>query len=99
MTMHPPDPRIDALWRALGTVIDPEIGLDVVTLGLIYAVEIRGDVAWITHSLTTRGCPMEGIIVDGIRSAGLLVAGISDVETCLVWVPEWHSGMIVPGAL
>ena len=97
--MHPTDPRIDALWRALHTVIDPEIGLDVVTLGLVYAVEMRGDVAWITHSLTTRGCPMEHIIVDGICSAGLLVDGISDVETCLVWVPEWHSGMIAPDAL
>ena len=96
--MHPPDPRLEALWHALGTVIDPEIGLDVVTLGLIYGVEIRDDVAWITHSLTTPGCPMERIITGGIRGAGLMVDGICGVETCLVWDPAWHSGMIAPNA-
>ncbi|HEU4643393.1 MAG TPA: metal-sulfur cluster assembly factor [Gemmatimonadaceae bacterium] len=92
------DPRLDALWQALATVIDPEIGLDIVTLGLVYGAEIRDGVAWITHTLTTPGCPMERIITDGIRGAAMLVDGICGVETHLVWDPVWHSGMIAPGA-
>lgn len=92
------DGRIDALWNVLTTVIDPEIGLDIVTLGLVYGVEIRENVAVITHTLTTPGCPMERIITDGIRGAGMLVEGITAVETHIVWDPAWHSGMIAPNA-
>ena len=92
------DPRIELLWRKLATVIDPEIGLDIVTLGLVYGVEIREDVAWITHTLTTPACPMERIITDGIRTATGSVEGIRATETRIVWDPEWHSGMIAKGA-
>ena len=93
------DPRVNALWAALATVIDPEIGLDLVTLGLVYGVEVHDDVGHITHTLTTPGCPMEEYITNGIREATALVAGLSGVQTNLVWDPAWHTGMIVPGAL
>src|SRR5512142_412309 len=73
--MSEPDPRIELLWRNLATVIDPEIGLDIVTLGLVYGVEIVDDVAAITHTLTTPGCPMERIITDGIRAAVMQIDG------------------------
>ena len=96
--MRVSDPRIELLWRALATVIDPEIGLDIVTLGLVYGVAIDDGVARITHTLTTPGCPMERIITDGIRSAAAAVEEIRRVETELVWQPEWHSGMIAPNA-
>ena len=92
------DPRIELLWRQLANIIDPEIGLDIVTIGLVYGVEIEDDVARITHTLTTRGCPMERLITDGIRAAALEVDDICGVETMLVWEPAWHSGMIAPGA-
>jgi metal-sulfur cluster biosynthetic enzyme len=93
------DHRLDALRQALTTVIDPEIGLDIVTLGLLYELEIVGDVARITHTLTTPGCPMERIITDGIRRAAAMVEGIRAVETRLVWEPAWHPGMIEAGRL
>jgi metal-sulfur cluster biosynthetic enzyme len=96
--MNEADPRIEGLWNAMGTVIDPELGLDIVTLGLVYGIEARDDIAVITHTRTTPGCPMERIITDGIVGAGNLVAGIAGVETRLVWEPAWHSGMIAPGA-
>ncbi|HEX8849470.1 MAG TPA: metal-sulfur cluster assembly factor [Gemmatimonadaceae bacterium] len=96
--MSEPDPRVELLWRNLATVIDPEIGLDIVTLGLVYGVEVRGDVAWITHTLTTPGCPMERIITDGIRAAAMNVESVAGVETRIVWEPAWHAGMIARNA-
>ncbi|HET7599343.1 MAG TPA: metal-sulfur cluster assembly factor [Gemmatimonadales bacterium] len=93
-----PAERLEALRQALRTVIDPEIGLDIVTLGLVYDLEIEGEVARVTHTLTTPGCPMERIIGEGIRSAALAVDGIRRVEARLVWDPAWHPGMIAPDA-
>ena len=97
--MNEADPRVDALWQALATVIDPEIGLDIVTIGLVYGVTIDHDVGHITHTLTTPGCPMEQYITRGIREAVALVHGLARVETNLVWDPAWHPGMIARGAL
>jgi metal-sulfur cluster biosynthetic enzyme len=88
------DPRTDALRQALTTVIDPEIGLDIITLGLVYELEVRDDVARVVHTQTTPGCPMERIIPDGSRSAAGMVEGVRHVETELVWEPAWHPGMI-----
>lgn len=96
--MIEPDSREPAVWSALRTVIDPELGLDVVTLGLIYDVEISADVAHVTHTLTTPGCPMETIIGDGIRDALMQVDGIARVDRKLVWDPAWHPGMIARDA-
>jgi metal-sulfur cluster biosynthetic enzyme len=89
----------DALRVALSTVIDPEIGLDIVTLGLVFEADVVGDCARIVYTLTTPGCPMERIISDGIRRAALGVKGVARVDARLVWDPAWHSGMIAPDAL
>ena len=97
--MNEVDPRLDALWQALATVIDPEIGLDIVTIGLVYNVTIESDVAHVTHTLTTPGCPMEQYITQGIREAVSLVHGLAGAEMDLVWDPAWHPGMIARGAL
>ena len=79
----------------MSRVIDPKIGIDVVSLGLVYGVEVRDDVAHITHTLTTRGCPMERYVARTRCGARALeVELICGVETRVVWEPSWHPGII-----
>lgn len=87
-------PSEDAVWNALRTVIDPELGIDIVTLGLVYEVAIEGSTVRVTFTLTTPGCPMEAIISGGIASAVGTLAGITQVERNLVWQPRWNPGLV-----
>lgn len=80
----------DLVMDALEKVIDPELGIDIVNLGLIYGVEIEHEKrAIITMTLTTMGCPLSDMLHDMIQSAAESVPGIEECEIQLVWYPMW----------
>lgn len=96
-TNEPPIPE-ERIREALGMVIDPEIGLDIVTLGLVYDLAITGRAVRVTFTLTTPGCPMQEAITAGVVSAVSALPGVGEVVPNLVWEPRWHPGLIQEGA-
>lgn len=83
---------------ALRSVVDPEVGLDVVTMGLVYGIAVEGSTVRVRHTLTTPGCPMEAVLTRGIEEAARSVPGVERVETEVVWEPPWHPGRIADDA-
>ena len=79
---------------ALQQVLDPEIGMNIVELGLIYDVAIAGSNVRVAMTLTSAGCPMGESIRGGAEIALLNLAGVSAAQVELVFDPPWHPGMI-----
>ena len=75
--------------EALRQVEDPELGMDVVDLGLVYDVEVEGPNVKVIYSLTSMGCPAGPMIQEGIHDAAAAVPGVEDVEVELTWNPPW----------
>ena len=74
---------------ALHQVEDPELGMDIVDLGLLYEVEVEDSTAKVLYSLTSMGCPAGPLIAQDIDSAVRQVEGIQDVELELTFDPPW----------
>ncbi|TML71428.1 MAG: metal-sulfur cluster assembly factor [Actinobacteria bacterium] len=75
--------------NALHTVEDPELGMDIVELGLFYDAEIDGEKVKVVHSLTSMGCPAGPMIQEGIVDAVRSVDGVGEVEVELTFDPPW----------
>lgn len=80
----------DKIYAELSTIIDPEVGFDIVSLGLIYDVRVDDTKGIVTMTLSTRSCPLHELILSWVRDATLRVEGIDECEIDLVWEPEWN---------
>ena len=74
---------------ALANVIDPELGLDFVELGLIYAVEVNGGDVHVTFTLTTPGCPIGPQVTEQIEEFVGELEGVKSVSSEMVFTPPW----------
>ncbi len=78
----------DVLERLRG-VIDPELGVGIVDLGLVYGVRIEEGIVWVRLTTTTVACPIGDYLVDGVRDALQGCAGIRGVQVELTHEPPW----------
>jgi metal-sulfur cluster biosynthetic enzyme len=80
----------DNMMGALEQVVDPELGIDIVNLGLVYDVELNEEgTATVTMTLTSMGCPLAGTIVDQVKTALRDIPEVKDTEVDIVWNPPW----------
>lgn len=79
-----------SLMGALENVIDPELGIDIVNLGLVYDAELNEEgTAIVTMTLTSMGCPMGPQIVANIKQELMELPEVKDVDVNIVWNPPW----------
>ena len=84
------DPVADQIIKALQDVIDPELGIDLVNLSLIYGVDMTAEgVVTVRMTLTTMGCPITDVLQQMIDSALRKVEGVKKVQIEVVWEPAW----------
>ena len=79
----------EEVLEVLRQVEDPELGMDVVDLGLVYDVEVESATVKVTYSLTSMGCPAGPLIAQDIDRAALEVPGVEEVELELTFDPPW----------
>jgi radical SAM protein len=79
----------DAVVQALRTVFDPELGVSVVDLGLVYGIEIDNGQVAITMTLTTPGCPIHDVMPEWVREAIMKVPGVTHARVILTFDPPW----------
>ncbi|MGZ8260952.1 MAG: metal-sulfur cluster assembly factor [Caldimonas sp.] len=83
-------PDADALREALRAIDDPEAGMNIVDLGLVYGVEAGADGVVVDLTMTSAACPMAEMIVDQVKDAiAAAVPAETPVEVRLVWDPPW----------
>ena len=85
---------MDDVNEALANVIDPELGLDFVELGLIYDVEVDGGAVNVTFTLTSPGCPIGPQVTEQIREYVGELDGVENVEPSMTFSPPWTPDMM-----
>ena len=93
MTTASSAPTEEDLTEAMRDVVDPELGINVVDLGLVYGVSVdESNIATIDMTLTSAACPLTDVIEDQTRQA--LEGLVSDFRINWVWMPPWGPDMI-----
>ena len=88
-TPVPREKQTGKYWKALNNVIDPELDVGIVDLGLVYDISVEKGVAVVTMTLTSMGCPAGPEIMRSIEAELGQCPGIKDVKVNLVWEPIW----------
>jgi len=80
---------VEEVEEALTNVIDPELGLDFVELGLIYGIEVEDGAVHVTFSLTTPACPIGPQVTEQIEEFVTELDGVKSVESTMTFMPPW----------
>jgi metal-sulfur cluster biosynthetic enzyme len=88
----------DGVLQALHDVSDPELGYNIVDLGLIYELQVDGGVVEITMTMTTPGCPAQDYILSGVYERCKSLPGVNDAKIHLTFLPAWSPRLMTPVA-
>lgn len=88
----------EKVWDALAQIPDPEFGINIVDLGLIYSVTCRGPDVSVVMTLTTPTCPSGGWIYEGVKRALAKIPEVQRTHVDLVFEPPWTTAMLSPEA-
>lgn len=78
------------IMGALENVIDPELGIDIVNMGLVYDIDLNDEgLCTVTMTLTSMGCPLAGHIEADVRRALADIPEIKEIDVNIVWDPPW----------
>jgi metal-sulfur cluster biosynthetic enzyme len=92
--MNTPEITEQLVLETLRQVLDPELGCNIVDLGLVYSIEINGPDITVLMTLTTQGCPMHESISLGVENALLSIDGVRHANVEVVWDPPWNPSMM-----
>ncbi len=95
-SMKQAEPRVEAAWTALRDVLDPELPISIVDMGLIYDVRVSGRRVELDITFTATACPCADFIVHDIRKRLLEEPEFDDVEINIVWDPPWTNNRLTP---
>jgi len=84
----------ETVLETIKQIIDPEIGINIVDMGLIYGVDINNTNVDITMTLTSPGCPAGGQIINGTQHVTQQMEGVDEVNINVVWTPRWSPEMM-----
>jgi metal-sulfur cluster biosynthetic enzyme len=87
-------PSVDEVQEALANVIDPELGLDFMELGLVYEVEVDGAKVDITFTLTSPGCPIGPQVTEQMKEFVAELDGVEEVHPHMTFSPPWTPDMM-----
>lgn len=93
---EPETELVHEVREALRKVIDPELGLNIVDLGLVYDIRVEEGAATIDMTLTSPGCPVGPQILASAQAAAGTVEGVNEAKVDLVWKPFWSPDRIDP---
>jgi metal-sulfur cluster biosynthetic enzyme len=86
----------EQVMHALREVLDPELGMSIVELGLVYGIDVHGGGVTVTMTLTAPGCPIHGVMAEWVKAAVLTVPGVESVEVAITFDPPWTPDRIAP---
>jgi len=87
---------VDTVREALRTVVDPELGFNIVDLGLVYTIDLNGGDVLVEMTLTSPGCPSAGQLIGQADAAVRDLEGVDKVSVELVWEPYWSPERVDP---
>ena len=89
-----PEDLREQIVQTLKNVVDPELGINIVDLGLVYGIEVRDGTVHITYTLTTMGCPIGPLIEAEMKQFVSGVEGVDEIEAEMVLRPPWTPEMM-----